>query len=469
MAARVKGYIALADAQLSEYAASESSSNKTNNLRHYRNLEASFLEPIRRLPSDILEAIFLWNDEMYADTTQRITSGGLAYNVTCVSYRWRCVARGYPRLWSCLHGRNSGRVASLKLAISLSGPHPLEISIRDNEYHNGLIFYNEDDLATLQVLVQEAHRCKTGRIPGSAVLCVQALTHNLELSSMTSLETSWSSLWTVDDTLVVTVPRLKQLILLNSRPSTSFCSTVHIPWESLTSLYGILSPEIWELLPSMAQLVELMFECNQDSALPPSLACPFRLSSSIRTLTLNMQGHVDMDWHQNLFSRLSLPPLTTFTIQQLAQGGEWEPVPWSPHSHSALISMFDRSPLKFSLQSLHFHTFDLSDPSLDVPNLQKLLVSCPSIRVLEITPAYSSAQTTLQMLSGPSAMVAPNLESLILCHSKKVRKEDLGTLAESRRGTLKTITLRYSWPDVREKDLLLENVSGVVVEEYLPS
>jgi hypothetical protein len=105
-------------------------------------------DPVRRLPTEILQAIFLLCAESEAERSSLRVNSTL-WRITHVSRRWRDVASGYPKLWSKLNVTFSGETPRKRQAmafllysfLSRSKSQPLDVHLYSRTVNAGTQYH----------------------------------------------------------------------------------------------------------------------------------------------------------------------------------------------------------------------------------------------------------------------------------------------------------------------------------------
>ncbi|KAJ7447545.1 hypothetical protein B0H11DRAFT_2082592 [Mycena galericulata] len=130
-----------------EIALSSGEDDQAQYLRSYISLLSSRLAPIRRLPFDVLSAIFMDSSlhNSIPDPDSSLLAGRGSDPLTAVSFHWRATAISTPKLWSIfsvsLYGNdNAQRLLQLYLDRSKNCPLSLQIrAIGKGQVHSGLL------------------------------------------------------------------------------------------------------------------------------------------------------------------------------------------------------------------------------------------------------------------------------------------------------------------------------------------
>ncbi|PBK68773.1 hypothetical protein ARMSODRAFT_192686 [Armillaria solidipes] len=232
---------------------------------------SSTLAPIRRLPSDILRAVFLevqislwWNpepSESYSDSEpQALDFSQGPWKLGHVCSAWRGIVLSYPQLWSRIvlqFGTDNGPVTTLRhplptlqAAILRSGQHPLDIVFKlwTGRCAGAEVTANEDAaVQAFPVILKESYRWKSLDVNLSITLLEQLKVVRGKIPCLESLtmKTSHYPYLSAEElpedvrSVFIDAPRLQKVILHPTRGPSDFMLPLHI--THLATLWGNVS------------------------------------------------------------------------------------------------------------------------------------------------------------------------------------------------------------------------------------
>ncbi|KAJ6477422.1 hypothetical protein C8R47DRAFT_1140478 [Mycena vitilis] len=125
------------------------------------------VSPIRRIPPEVLQEIFL----ACLPTTQSVMHPREAPVLLChVCGAWRAVALAFPQLWTSLHVnighvlRNEDRIAAFVQWLERSSPLPLSLTVWAPDFHRDPFSANSSTIAFQSALTSCADRWSTLRL-----------------------------------------------------------------------------------------------------------------------------------------------------------------------------------------------------------------------------------------------------------------------------------------------------------------
>ena len=338
----------------------------------------ALLSPVRYLPSEILQEIFLY----YADKRGPIST--MPWRLGHISHRWRRIALSLPSLWDNIpkiylseSGSERSYVRALICLLQRSGASPtLKLNIsRQTSAFGGLRKGYESPTSIIKKIILHSERIEQlrieanrttmpllqrlkGRLPNLRILCVlyyvpapsidvfetapalrQVTLGGLYLDDSVSVLLPWSQITHFEDERV---GRVGKLVLL---PSSSLCSLTNLDIYRPPCLYqvddesALLSPYRPTSLPNLRSLRVVIYDCDYED--------------------------VDL-----FLKSLSIPAVEVMQILFME--------PLIPH----LVSMFSGSRGPSRLQKLAFRTIPLQPGELSTllkltPHLVELDIDIP--------------------------------------------------------------------------------------------
>ena len=365
----------------------------------------ALLSPVRYLPSEILQEIFLRYPDYGALHPPLAT---IPWSLGHISHRWREIALSLPSLWdgipgidisSSSHAKRS-YVRALTYLIQRSGASPTlklhiycppwKMKIIGNPILKVIIRHSER-IECLSMSILHMHNTSMrefqelrGRLPNLRVLALGfPPTYSNEERSLDVFETA---------------PALRQVILAgSSHPRYSI--RLLLPWSQITHFHDILNSERvapyvpLSLLPSLTYLYidKAMFDGPT-----PTLPSPYEPVILPGLRTLKIHGHCKGGDTGIFLESLTVPSVEVIKISYF---GSLVP---------RLASMFSRSHEPSRLQKLAFRTI-----SLQAGELSALLNLTPQLIELDIVipPMYD----ILNLTDGAGkAMLVPMLQALYM-------------------------------------------------------
>ncbi|KAK7026136.1 hypothetical protein VNI00_015711 [Paramarasmius palmivorus] len=361
----------------------------------------SWLSPIRKLPVEILQTIFLHvcptnsSHSLVIDSDKAFRDAP-AYKLSCVSFHWKTVASGLPRLWSSLKADifelDTDPRSLLQLYLDNSRNQPLNLEISCHKY--GIALGDNRSLKDrlgkygfriLKMLFEHIHRCE--------ILSLDIEGEESELIEMVGAGGS-----------VLSMPNLHTLTTRlddNYRAGHSFWESVRdnspnlkivrsgkllgidlIRYENLTALvvdwaYDAFTNQIFRVIERCINIRSLsMHEVLVDE--DPGLGKPVILGA-LEQLTITF---AEASYHiYTLFNNITVPSLKSLNISGgetafSAQNGPGVPGVWSPAS---LVAMFQRSGC--AVQEL---VLQIPDNILE-SEFCEVLESCPTLTCLTVS------------------------------------------------------------------------------------
>ncbi|KAF8200068.1 hypothetical protein K438DRAFT_1823155 [Mycena galopus ATCC 62051] len=428
------------------------------------------ISPLRRLPVDVIEEIFMACLPTHRNCVMSAQEAPVILGRICSS--WRTISLSTPSLWSRLHiaepsfpptAKHTSAASDLlqmktvqRLEVAnawlrRSGTCPLSISLESRLNHGFIARFSAARLSAappspdilLPTLISFASRWQTIslRIPPSAIQMLLRLTEADVplLKSLTineQLERPHRE-WNLSQASVLRAPALSRFYV-----SARNVSTVELPlrWGNLTALTLLWS---FAVGPLTCQVVlDILGRCSQLRMCtmlvhgPPTghlqdsiVECPFlhtlRISSSLSPLQTSGR----------LLSRLSMPDLQDFELQ-----GYGEPDKDSESDGSLASALAASTRLEFvNIDSVGFLT----------PSFIELLRSLPpTVRRLHVTeprrPAVFDDDVFKELEASPDRTTPlPGLEELAVTSCRRASDEMVLRFIISRTPTLRRINIKF--------------------------
>jgi hypothetical protein len=275
--------------------------DKSGQLKNCRDVQSTLIAPIRRLPVELLSAIFeqcLLEDMVDRPTPQLPHPSEL---LTQICREWRAVAISTPRLWCTIimrlnYIKMESQTALVTAWLLRSAGCPLSIgltcvdSIKKHGRH-----------PAVDALVQHSCRWQNVYINGQAAFLNAFISAKGHLDGLhkLNLKSTYDFREHLSDTFSI-APQLHRLTLCAGIPSN-----VELPWEQITQCsLTLIENSVLELLQRLTSLVD----CHLHYAAYRQK--PMKIVSHLRSLhvTGNMYGL------RRLFNKLVLPDVLTITL-----------------------------------------------------------------------------------------------------------------------------------------------------------
>ncbi|KAK7444793.1 hypothetical protein VKT23_015110 [Stygiomarasmius scandens] len=340
------------------------------NANRYRDLIVSSFAPINRAPTEVLAEIFCLycEDELIPD---RLPLGYAhpAYLLSAVCFRWRNIVENSPKIWSHISASDQLFTSSLLThCLTLSRQAPLHIDI---SFH--------PNYTLLEQLFQQSNRWQSLRMELPSRIA-STFTKFLADSSKSQRElfpilrrinVFCPDLYIQTDLgenpLPTSLPQLREFSFScqrASRPSDSSPTLFVDRKITCLEVCDQLHDEDLVFLNSLTSLKRLYLRQYLGSS--PTDEKIYR-SSSLYHLVIRVHIHLLASVNLTLFSRLTLPGLTSLEISQF--GVCREETVWNS---SSFISMIQRS--SCTLQSLY-----LEEVQIGFEDLKTLLRAVPTL------------------------------------------------------------------------------------------
>ncbi|KAJ7803486.1 hypothetical protein B0H14DRAFT_1637275 [Mycena olivaceomarginata] len=467
----------------------------------YVEAHKALISPLRQLPLDIIEEIFMACLPTHRNCVMSAAEAPVLLGRICSS--WRAISLTTPRLWSKLHiveptrpynsppynlnpGLYEAKVAQrLDVAdawLRRSGTCPLSISVESNLDHGVTPPLTPSPAPPntdvfLDMLVPYAYRWKELRlvVPPLALETLSRLTEN-DVPLLRRLKivqrpqhTSYASGWSLAQCGVLSGPNLSRFSISGS---SIVCSDLPLRWSQLTTL-SLMGPAwgtghvqtTWMVLdilsrcPKLETCKLLVHESPDDS--PSVTECPFLHTFDLQAIgaPLSTAGY--------LLSRLSLPELRDFKLRGQAE-------PHGSHGAESLIS--------FLAASTHLEAISIDSDSFSKASLMAFIRGLPpTIQSLHITDRFHTWQLSpadgaldddvLGLLHARHEHASPDpdrpthcpaLKKLVLLHCRKVSDEALRRFVLSRVPTLEVLDVKFD----RERQVdILPSLQPYVVKD----
>ncbi|KAJ6470757.1 hypothetical protein C8R47DRAFT_1148184 [Mycena vitilis] len=347
-------------------------SRKRRELQQFMEVHLTLLSPMRRLPEDLVRAIFMAC--LPSARNPAISSKEAPLLLCQICRSWRGIALATPRLWAAIHivipkaSQLQCLLEQVSAWLKRSGTVALDISVVFSRTSDG-----DDRISPLLLsLVEVSRRWRSLEIglhrhlgAGSPLLALTSMdvplleTVNIPLKE-NPIESDFTSM-----TFLAT-PSLRNLTL----PGSETCHKNPVRWHTLTDLKITLNRYRRHYLTSGTALVILQ-QCTSLQT------CDFQIFDS-------MSDQASLPPTEDVF----LPHLTHLAIER--------------KSKSAHNTLFGCVTLP-NLRSLSFTSHD----KVTGPNLRQLLPSTPSIQSLSIHLTRLKSDTLLDVLS-----TMPHLKNL---------------------------------------------------------
>ena len=364
----------------------------------------ALLSPVRYLPSEILQEIFLhyrgWG----------ILNAPLAmipWRLGHISHRWREIALSLPSLWddipcidisSISHAKRSC-VRALTYLIQRSGTSPtLKIHIGYSPLNKKSIGY-----PILKVITLHSERIEYLSMP---IFDIHPTMQELKerLPNLRILALNFSSTSTNDRVEVQsldifkTVPALRRVVLVGSG-YLGYSIRSLLPWSQITHLHDMLRSDRvapYVPLPLLPSLTYLYIDKSTFEGPGPTLPSPYEPITLPSLRTLKIHGHCKGGDTGIFLESLTVPSVEVVKISYL---GSLVP---------RLASMFSRSHEPSRLQKLAFRTTPLQAGALSA-----LLTLTPRLIELDIVVPPMYDILSLTDCDG-EAMLVPMLQALYI-------------------------------------------------------
>ena len=377
-------------------------------LLEFVQVHKALLSPVRYLPSEVLQEIFLH----YCDhglTNPPISK--IPWRLGHISHRWREIALSLPALWDNIPPINfymkshsnlsydraitqlmerSGTSPTLKLYISFP---LLQKKVPRSSIFKAVVRHSER-LESLRMTIHDMHTAKhfqglKGRLPSL---------RNLTLGLPSAFTNDGRNL-----DIFETAPALRKVELVWSHPGDSI--RLHLPWSQITHFTDMLHSESiapyvpLSSLPSLSYL-DINRYIHRESFHDPSTHRP---SSQYEPITLSRLHTLKVHDHFNEDTGIFLDSLTIPAVEDIKIS-----LPGSLVSN--LVSLFSRSHQPSRLQKLAFRTI-----SLQAGELSDLINLTPQLIELDINvPPMADILRLIDCDSEGNVILVPILRALYM-------------------------------------------------------
>lgn len=363
---------------------------KWGRLTKYVSAHRGLLSPVRRLPPEVLQEIFLHCLPTEHNAIRSVAEPPLLLGRICSA--WRRIALSTPQLWSTLHivvprhsidARDVGildrRYESLNVWLSRSGMCPLYItlvvvSVRGAE--------NTVPALWMESLLRCSRRWKSVelKVPPQTLRSLESLTANDVpwLETLTFQEkggvearAKWEELQ-----FLPIAPRLHRVSLLHFRSTPG---TLTLPWVQLTEFSINVRPAL-----SANDTLDILCQCPNLQRCTLMIGLPQSFTSSVKSITLPVLDSLCLTVTANpqvdltpLFESLLAPRLRELDITQHVYGWLNEHAVSHEHEHVPFLPLLARPSCQLQMLSVS-HLF-LSEAAL--VECVQLLPSLTQLRI----------------------------------------------------------------------------------------
>ncbi|KAJ7141690.1 hypothetical protein C8R43DRAFT_954647 [Mycena crocata] len=237
---------------------SEGSAARKLALREYITECSSLLSPIRRLPQEIMQAIFL-DPEIHGHLStgwRSYTVDGHTPHLAAVCFHWRCAALEMPQFWASIYTSLTGTPNSLSLLrLFMRRSKGAFLSIKLQSVDERIL--NPD---VMDELLQESHRWRHLCLPHMDARCIQFL--ELVTKPPHILQTLTFTSWSIKSTAGVSAFRYASSLCalsFSALDSEDLDRIPHLPCNQIVDLSldlvkGELCETILVLFPNLQHL-----------------------------------------------------------------------------------------------------------------------------------------------------------------------------------------------------------------------
>ncbi|KAF7974213.1 hypothetical protein HWV62_13187 [Athelia sp. TMB] len=410
----------------------------------------TFLNPVSRLPVEVLSHIFqqcitvcwLSAAKAYPETSLDRTP----LMIASVNRQWRQVALNTPRLWASfsmeIRPKDTKRLKNLAILwLSRSGDSLLYIRL------SSLAWFRDPMQKLIQIFAAQSKRWRNVyfKLPLPALRCLSMskmfdLT-NLELLQFDFCETGG----------FVSLPEPVDIFLHSKIRHFSAGLdvnryTLSLPWQQLRTIQSLPSDHCSRSMLKLLKLASNVEECNMRATyghgLPPD---PSQAPGSVHLPNLrSLTAVFDSEDPEPFFTILDIPNIRELS---LATNTDWRSLRF------ILISICSQCPLeRLALLSMPNHRQHREPRALSGTHMRKVLKAAQDLRELELPedrPKCFSAtfmERFGQLTPSGTPILCPNLRKLLLRYSEEMDFELLAAALLSRcsltfQPTLKTITV----------------------------
>ncbi|KAF7370259.1 hypothetical protein MSAN_00657000 [Mycena sanguinolenta] len=425
-------------------------------LSTYVEAHKSLLSPIRRLPRDIVEVIFLACLPMHRNCVMSAQEAPVLLGRICSS--WRAISLSMPRLWSRLHvarptvpyntftfsAYEAKVVQRLKVAaawLRRSGTCPLSISLQSSHHYDTRTSWDTPRTDPfLNILIPFASRWQdvSVTIPSFAVQALLDLTEHdvplleslkiAEIDVDSSIEPRWLSPGSL-----LTVTGLSRFSLTGGDFRDHDSSSLPLSWGNLTSL-TLMTRDA----PNCQIILDILARCSRLRTCKVGLAeyeGEHLQDSVVECLSLRSMevwcSFSPLNDSGRLLSRLSVPNLQDFRLDGAA----------APSNSASLLSTLAActhlQTIGFTVEMFWSH--ELVDFLRGLPPTLQCLRIAQQWHPSPISPLLDdNFFVTLETLA-----VLPTLEELIMINNQDLSDDALLHFIVSRMPTLRRVDMKF--------------------------
>ncbi|KAK7016847.1 hypothetical protein R3P38DRAFT_2987794 [Favolaschia claudopus] len=355
---------------------------------------SSLLAPIRRLPVDILRAIFLQpfvhpNNGRKYDAQTSIIVQYRPNTLGAVCFHWRCVTCETAPLWShlivLLNRPSRPTIDGLRIALRRAQNVPLDLDFHSLSW----MPWSAQDIDMMQEVLSRSERWSRISLLLDSSLLQQLFPAQNRLQNLHALTLSGDTSDSLPSTLVFSnVPKLRILKVVHILSGTKLPP---LPWQQLTELCVDSTrdnPELYHHVVSQGiniRQLSLRLDSN-----PPSF--PHVVSSSVQKIV--MYGHLSMEG----LGRMTTPRLTDLRMVNCRY---WD--------LSMIQAFVQRS--SFNLQTLMLHSVPIRARELSL--LLGLVQTVETLHLEDLNPnAITNEVADALNLNISPAPLLPGLTAL---------------------------------------------------------
>ncbi|KAJ7680972.1 hypothetical protein DFH06DRAFT_1164666 [Mycena polygramma] len=439
-------------------------------LRSYVEAHMALTSPIRQLPLDIMEEIFIACLPTNRNCVMSAKEAPVILGRICSS--WRAIAFSTPRLWASLHiveptrhhhwtslyeAKVAQRLEAATAWLKRSGACPLSISLEGPVDHDILsppFVRNVDPFP--DVLVPFASQWQDVRlvVPMATVEAVLSrlteddvpLLRSLKITERrTHAQSTDASQWSLTQSGVLRGPSLTNF-RIRGRDAPGSVLALPLRWAQLT-VVSLMAPawigggQVMEILSRCPKLqtCKLLVQDTEEGLLADlTVECQF-----LHTLEL----HCIVVTPGLLLRRLSLPLLKTLKLSGQAD--------LQTHSELTMNSF-----VSFLVSSTRLETITIDTSLFSKAFLMDVLRGLPpSLRHLHIRERLRSAETmaplddeSFAVLTASPAILCPALQELVISSCRNVSDEALLRFILSRKAILRLVEIKFD--RIKQVDIL---------------
>ncbi|KAJ7354578.1 hypothetical protein DFH08DRAFT_934022 [Mycena albidolilacea] len=449
-----------------------------NTLSAYVEAHKALLSPFRRLPRDVIEAIFMACLPTHRNCVMSAQEAPVILGRICSS--WRIISHSFPRLWSSLHivepvyqHDSSPSLYQAKLAQRLevadiwlrrSGTCSLSISLHcpkePHPWSEPPRHPRRNPDVWLNVLLPFASRWKHIRLVAPTVtLAVFSHLGENDVPLLRRLEMAHNNHYAGPEVPNNSSHCLTQCSLLRG-PNLSnlsvFGNTANpldlpLRWSQFTDL-TLIPPSSGDNAQTCEILCEILYRCPKlqncklfiHNSAEGNMANAVIECSFLHTLELLCSG-IPLHTFGRLLRRLSLPALRDFKVRGFGHHysvGDADPF---PSADSLLSSFGDLARLEsISVDRTAFPGSNLINFLRSLPpTVRRLDITEPMVQSLGDAPLDDDDVFAALEASLDRPSLFPALEELVICHCRDFSDEALLRLVISRVPTLKLVDVQF--------------------------